>query len=93
MAKNTTIKLPPKLKARLAALAKKSGRSTHGLILEALERHAEWEERMEAFIREALEAGAEIDRTEEVYCAEDVHGWIERLAKRDSPAPPTPRRE
>jgi predicted transcriptional regulator len=93
MTETTTIKLPPKLKARVAALAKKSGRSAHSVILEAIERHAEREERMEAFVKEALAAGVEIDRTDQVYRAEDVHTWLERLAEGEKPAPPKPWRQ
>lgn len=36
MAKTTTIRLPPRLRARVHALAKQSGRSAHGFILEAV---------------------------------------------------------
>jgi len=32
-------------------------------------------------LREALEADREIERTGEVYAAEDVHAWLERLAQ------------
>jgi len=35
MAETTTIRLPPKLRARIHALAKQSGRSAHSFILEA----------------------------------------------------------
>jgi len=46
MAATTTIRLPPKLRARLGALAKQTGRSAHSLIVEAVERHTEYEEQM-----------------------------------------------
>jgi predicted transcriptional regulator len=75
------VKLPAKLKARITALARKSGRSAHTFIVEAVERHAEREERVESFVREALQADADIERTCEVYRAKDVHAWLERLAK------------
>jgi predicted transcriptional regulator len=82
MATNTTsVKLPPKLKARIAALTRKSGRSAHSFIVEAVERHAEREEQVQSFVREALAADADIERTGEVYRAKDVHAWLERLAK------------
>lgn len=80
MAATTTIRLPPKLRARLGALAKQTGRSAHSLIVEAVERHAAYEEQIRSLVKEALAADAEIDQTGEVYRAEDVHGWIERLA-------------
>ena len=53
----TSVKLPPKLKARVAALARKSGRSAHRFIVEAVERHAEREERLRRFVQEALVGG------------------------------------
>lgn len=77
----TSVKLPPKLKARVTALARKSGRSAHSFIVEAVERHADREERLRNFVQEALAADADIERTGEVYRAEDVHAWLERLAK------------
>jgi predicted transcriptional regulator len=90
MAETTSIKLPPKLKTRVAALAKKSGRSTHSFIVEAVERHAAREEKMQSFVKEALAANADIERTGEVYRAGDVHAWMERLAKGDKAARPKP---
>jgi predicted transcriptional regulator len=86
----TSVKLPPKLKARVSALARKSGRSAHSFIVEAVERHTEREERLQNFVKEALAAEADIERTGEVYRAEDVHAWLERLAKGDKPARPKP---
>ena len=56
MASTTTLKLPAGLKQRLSALAEQSGKSPHGLMLEAIERHVEYEERMRAFVQEAMEA-------------------------------------
>ena len=80
MAETTTIRLPPKLRARIHALAKQSGRSAHSFILEAVERHADYEEQMRSLVKEAVDADAEIDRTGEVYRADDVHAWLTRLA-------------
>jgi predicted transcriptional regulator len=81
MAATTTIRLPPKLRARIHALAKQTGRSAHSVILEAVERHADYEEQMRSLVKEALEADADIERTGEVYRAEDVHAWMEHLAR------------
>lgn len=86
----TSVKLPPKLKARVAALARKSGRSAHGFIVEAVERHVQREERLQSFVQEALAADADIERTGEVYRAEDVHAWLERLAKGQKTSRPKP---
>jgi predicted transcriptional regulator len=86
MAATTTIRLPPKLRARLGSLAKQTGRSAHSLIVEAVERHASYEEQMRDLVKEALAADSEIDKTREVYRADDVHAWMKRLAT-DGSAP------
>ena len=90
MAATTTIRMPPKLRARIQALARQSGRSAHSVILEAVERHADYEEQLRSLVKDAIEADAEIERTGEVYRAEDVHGWIDRLARGQSPTRPKP---
>ena len=89
-AATTTIRLPPKLRSRVQTLARQSGRSAHSLIIEAVERHAAYEEQMRNLVKEALAADAEIDRTGEVYRAEDVHAWMGRLAKGEATARPKP---
>ncbi|MFO1378678.1 MAG: hypothetical protein U1F14_16940 [Steroidobacteraceae bacterium] len=79
MSDTTTIRLPPKLRARLATLARQTGRSAHSLILEAVERQTAYEEQMRSLVKEAIAADLEIEKTGEVYRAEDVHAWMERL--------------
>jgi len=81
MAGTTTIRLPQKLRARIHALAKQTGRSAHSVILEAVERHPDYEEQMRSLVKEALEADAHIERTGELDRAEDVHAWMEHLAR------------
>jgi predicted transcriptional regulator len=90
MADTTTIRLPPNLRARIHALAKQSGRSAHSVILEAVERHADYEEQMRSLVKEAMAADDEIERTSEVYRAADVHAWVERLAHGPAVARPKP---
>ncbi len=80
MAETTTIRLPPPLRARLAALAKQTERSAHSLIIEAIERYADYEEELRRLVREALAADAAVDKLGEVYRPEDVNAWLERLA-------------
>jgi predicted transcriptional regulator len=93
MAATTTIRLPPKLRARLGALAKQTGRSAHSLIVEAVERHAAYEEQIRSLVKEALAADTEIDKTGEVYRAEDVHTWMNRLGLEQTAARPRPWRK
>lgn len=93
MATTTTIRLPPKLRARLTTLARESGRSAHSLIVEAVERHAAYEEQLRSLVKEALAADDAIEKTGEVYRAEDVHAWMTRLARGESVARPKPWRK
>jgi predicted transcriptional regulator len=91
MTTTTTLKLPEKLKTRIARLAKETGRSAHSLMIEALEREVAREERMREFVREALVSDAAVEEGAAVYRAEDVHPWLERLAKK-TVEPPGPSR-
>lgn len=93
MADTTTIRLPPKLRARLAVIAKQTDRSVHSLILEAVERHTAYEEQMRSLVKDALAADAEIDRSGEVYRPEDVHAWMQRLAGGTASPRPKPWRK
>ncbi|KAA9131598.1 hypothetical protein F3N42_09795 [Marinihelvus fidelis] len=88
MASTTTIKLAPELKARVIELAGRTGRSTHGFIIEAVERLTAHEEKMRDFVEEALAADADIERTGEVYRADDVHAWLDQLAAGEHAKPP-----
>ena len=83
----TTLKLPEELKNRITRLAKQSKKSAHSLMIEALQREVSREERMQAFVQEALAADAEIEAGAAVYRAEDVHDWLDRLATKRKAAP------
>jgi predicted transcriptional regulator len=93
MTATTTLKLPDKLKTRIARLAKETGRSAHSLMIEALEREVAREERMREFVREALASDAAVEAGAVVYRAEDVHPWLERLATKRKAARPSPWRK
>lgn len=90
MKSSTTLKLPRELKARIAKLAKKTSRTPHAFMVEALERETAREEKFVAFIEEARAAARGIDSGDEVYAAEDVHAWLQRLARGEKPARPKP---
>ena len=90
MTATTTIRLPPELRGRVNALAEETGRSAHSLIIEAVERYTAYEEQMRNLVEEALAADADIERTGEVYRAEDVHAWLSRLARDPVAGRPAP---
>ena len=68
----------------------KGSQSPHSLMLQALEREVSREERMRDFVREALASKADVEAGGAVYRAEDVHAWMERLAKGEKPPRPLP---
>jgi hypothetical protein len=59
-------------------------------MIEALERETTREERMAEFVTEALAADREIEAGGEVYAADDVHAWLERLARGERAKRPKP---
>jgi predicted transcriptional regulator len=93
MAETTTIRLPPKLRARLRAIAKETDRSVHSLIVEAVEKHAAYEEQMRSLVKEALAADEEIEGGGATYRAEDVHAWARRIAEGVASPRPKPWRK
>ncbi len=87
---STTLKLPTALKARIAKLAKRSGRAPHAVMVDALERQVQRDEAMAAFVQEAVDADREIEEGAAVYSADDVHAWLKRLASGEKSARPKP---
>ena len=90
MAETTTLKLPERLKERIARLAKQTRQSAHSFMLRALEREVSREERMRDFVKAALASDAAAEAGGAIYRAEDVHAWMERLAKGEKPPRPVP---
>jgi predicted transcriptional regulator len=93
MTASTTLKLPEKLKARVARIAKDSGRSPHGVMIEAIEREVDRAERYRQFVKDALAADKAIDAGADVYNASDVHTWLTRLARNGKTERPKPWRK
>jgi predicted transcriptional regulator len=88
MPSTTTLKIPDKLKSRIERLARQSGRTPHSFMLGALEREVAREERRRDFVRAAMASDAAVEAGGAVYRAEDVHAWMERLAKGEKPPRP-----
>lgn len=88
---NVSVRLSPELKARVAVLAEQSGRSIHSFMVEAIERHVQRNEQARRFSQEAIAADADIETTGDVYDAEDVHNWLDQLAKGNKAPRPKPR--
>ncbi len=84
----TSLKLPVDLKARLAGLAARAGKSAHAYMVEALERDASRAAGRQAFVDEALAAEREMERSGLAYDAHDLHVyWQGKLAGKKLPKP------
>ena len=84
----TSLKLPEDLKARAADAARRSGLSPHAFMVEAIERATTQAEQRASFVRDALEAQAELEARDEVFEAAEVHAWLQaRLDGRQAPRP------
>ena len=90
MAATTTLKLPDKLKKRIAPLARSARKTPHAWMVEALETLATLAEKRKAFVADALAAEKEVMKTGLVYRAEDVHRYISSRAAGNKAARPKP---
>ena len=81
MTVSIALKLPEKLKTRIARIAKESGQSPHDVMVKAIQREVERAERYSPFVRAALAADRAIEAGADVYTAADVHDWLRRLAR------------
>jgi predicted transcriptional regulator len=89
----TSLKLPERLKRRLARLAATAGQSTHAYMVEALAREAERAELRERFAADASEAEAEALATGKAHPIDEAFGYLStRAAHAAGTAPATPRR-
>ncbi len=90
MSETTTLKLPEKLKRRIAPLAKSADKTPHAWMLEALELQASLAERRRSFVADALDSEKQIRESGKAYRAEDVHRYIRARASGRKPARPKP---
>lgn len=90
MASTTTLKLPEQLKERIAPLARRSGKTPHAWMIEALEREVGLSEMRESFLQEASDSSAEVDAGGPLYDADDVHAFIAARAASKPARRPAP---
>ena len=76
----TTIKLPPELKERVAAVIAGTGKSAHAFMIEAIEQQTAVAERRKKFVAEALSAERKMLRSGQGYDADEVHAYLEAIA-------------
>ncbi len=73
----TTLKLPPELKRRIASLVRRTDKSAHAFMVEAISVETRRAELRRKFVADALAARREMDRTGLGYDFEDVKEYFE----------------
>ena len=86
----TTLRLPARLKRRIATVAKSEGRTAHAFMVDVLEEGTTLAEKRRSFQRDAELADAETDASNLVYPAEAVFAYIEKLARGHKAQRPKP---
>ena len=75
-----TLKLPAKLKVRIARAAKQKGQSTQRWILEAVEHEVERRERFLAYVKQAQHVDVNLGPVEVTDARNRVRFWLEKLS-------------
>lgn len=86
----TSLKLPAELKSELEKLARRSGQSTHAVMVRALSEHVEAARRYRGFLDDAQRANLAMLESGEGYDAGDVHGYILAKARGEKTKRPKP---
>jgi predicted transcriptional regulator len=72
----TSIKLPTILKAELEKLARRSGETTHAVMVRALSEHVAAAKRYRSFLDDAVLADVAMQESGVGYAMEDVHAYV-----------------
>lgn len=86
----TSLKLPPTLKAELEKLARRSGETTHAIMVRALAEHVAAAKRYQGFVDDAARADAAMQETGVGYAMQDVHAYVAAKVRGERAKRPTP---
>ncbi len=89
---SVTLKLPAKLKVRIARAAKQQGQSTKRWMREAIEHEVERRERFLAYVKQAQHADLDLGPFEEIDARNRVRFWLEQLSNGKRVTRAAPRR-
>jgi predicted transcriptional regulator len=89
-AKTTSLKLPTELKERLQKVADSQRRSSHWVMLEAIENHVSRVELREQLRKDAEEAWRDYEETGLHLTGKEVNEWLRRRAKGEDVEMPEP---
>lgn len=84
----TTIKIDPDTKERVKRLAAARHRSSHWMILEAIQQYVSREEKREAFRQAGIQAWNNYQATGLHVTLEEVDAWLARLEAGEDVEPP-----
>lgn len=85
---NASVKMPSALHARVASLAETRQKSTHALMLQAIENYVEREEKREVWRKEGVAAWEEYEMTGLHLTNAEVKEWLLQLAAGNIVEPP-----
>jgi len=89
---SVTLKLPAKLKVRIARAAKQKGQSTKRWMREAIEHEVERRERFLAYVKQAQHTDLDLGPFEEIDARNRVRFWLEQLSNGKRVTRAAPRR-
>jgi predicted transcriptional regulator len=89
---SVTLKLPAKLKVRVARAAKQKGQSMQRWMFEAIEHEVERRERFLAYVKQAQHQDLNLGPSEEIDARNRVRFWLEKLSSGKRVVRMTPRR-
>jgi len=88
----TTIRIDAELKARVAAAAQRSGKTSHAFIIDAISRTVEQAERADEFHRMAAERWDATVRSGASISWDEMRSYLVSRARGDNPPKPKPRK-
>ena len=92
MAASTTLKLPERLKRRIAPLARSVGKTPHGFMVEAIELQTALSERRREVLGDALAAREQVAEYGLVYDGDEVLSYLKARLEGRKPARPSKRK-
>jgi predicted transcriptional regulator len=86
----TSLKLPSTLKTELEELARRSGETTHAIMVRALTEHVAAAKRYRLFLDDATHADASMLQSGVGYAMQDVHAYVAAKVRGEPAKRPKP---
>jgi predicted transcriptional regulator len=86
----TSLKLPATLKSELEKLARRTGETTHAVMVRALAEHVAASKRYQNFLDDAVRADADMQQSGVGYAMQDVHSYVTAKIRGEAVKRPKP---